>query len=213
MNSLDFNVSHLRQQFPSLSRLDPATGQPVVYLDGPAGSQVPMSVIEAISNYYLQHNANSAGMFPTSQETVEMMQMAHAAAADWFGAKRPEECIFGANMTTMTLAFSRALSSTWQPGDRVVVTQLDHDGNVSPWKLAAQDVGVEVEQVKIIQADATLNERDFEAKLNNRTKLVAFTAASNSVGSTTDIAKLTELAHRYGAEVYVDAVHWAPHRL
>ncbi len=213
MNSLESIVPHLRQQFPSLSRLDTTSGQPVVYLDGPAGSQVPRQVIDAISNYYLHHNANSAGMFATSVETVELMQGAHRAAADWFGADRPEECIFGANMTTLTLAFSRALSKTWQPGDRIVVTHLDHDGNISPWMLAAQDAGAEVVQVSVNLADATLDENDFEAKLNSRTKLVAFTAASNSVGSVTNIARLTELAHRHGAEVYIDAVHWAPHRL
>jgi cysteine desulfurase family protein (TIGR01976 family) len=206
-------VPQLRNQFPSLSRVDPNTGKPVIYLDGPAGSQVPLAVIDAISDYYRYHNANSAGMFPTSQETVALMTEAHRAAADWFGVENPQECIFGANMTTMTLAFSRALARSWKPGDRVLVTQLDHDGNVTPWTLAARDAGVEVVQVKVNLDDATLDEADFAAKLNDRTKLVAFTAASNSVGSTTPIAKLTKMAHAVGAEVYIDAVHWAPHRL
>jgi cysteine desulfurase family protein (TIGR01976 family) len=151
-------------------------------------------------------------MFPTSQETVEIMNQAHQAAADWFGTTNPKECIFGANMTTLTLAFSRALSRTWNTGDRVVVTQLDHDGNVTPWALAAKDVGAELVQVKVNARDATLDEEDFVAKVVPGTRLVAFTAASNSVGSTTRIKQLTAKAHEVGAEVYIDAVHWAPHR-
>jgi cysteine desulfurase family protein (TIGR01976 family) len=213
MTVLQTLLPSLRAQFPSLARIDHHTGNPVIYLDGPAGSQVPQLVIDAISDYYLYHNANSAGMFATSRETVSMMEAAHQAAADWFGAAEPRECIFGANMTTMTMAFSRALSRTWSAGDRIVVTQLDHDANVTPWALAARDVGAELVQVKVDPRDATLDEDDFVAKLKNGAKLVAFTAASNSVGSTTRIAQLTELAHNAGAEVYVDAVHWAPHRL
>lgn len=213
MPSFNSILPQLRAQFPSLSRIDPHTGRPVIYLDGPAGSQVPESVIQAISGYYRNHNANYAGKFASSQETVAIMQQAHQAAADWFGTSEPRECIFGANMTTLTLAFSRALSRTWQAGDRVLVTELDHDANVTPWILAARDVDVEVVKVKVNPIDATLDEADFQSKLNERTKLVAFTAASNSVGSATNISKLTRLAQSFGAEVYVDAVHWAPHRL
>jgi cysteine desulfurase family protein (TIGR01976 family) len=205
-------VPELRAEFPSLSRIDPQTNQPVIYLDGPAGSQVPQAVIDAVVDYYQHHNANSAGMFATSQETVEIMNQAHQAAAEWFGNSNPQECIFGANMTTLTLAFSRALSRTWKPGDKVVVTQLDHDGNVTPWSLAAKDVGAELVQVAVNPVDATLDEDDFDAKVTPGTRLVAFTAASNSVGSITRIKELTARAHRVGAEVYVDAVHWAPHR-
>lgn len=205
-------VHDLRAAFPSLSRLHPLNNLPVIYLDGPAGSQVPQAVIEAITDYYLHHNANSAGMFPTSQETAEIMNQAHQAAADWFGCSNARECIFGANMTTLTLAFSRALARTWRSGDRVVVTELDHDANVTPWALAAKDVGAELVQVKVNLGDATLDEADFDAKLTPRTRLVAFTAASNSVGSITKIKELSWRAHQVGAEVYVDAVHWAPHR-
>ncbi len=205
-------VPELRAAFPSLSRLDPLSNLPVVYLDGPAGSQVPQVVMDAVIDYYQHHNANSAGVFATSLETVEIMNQAHQAAADWFGSSNAQECIFGANMTTLTMAFSRAISRTWQQGDRVVVTELDHDANVTPWALAAKDVGAELVQVKVNVSDGTLDEADFAAKLTPRTRLVAFTAASNSVGSTTRIKELAQRAHRVGAEVYIDAVHWAPHR-
>ncbi|XZE21291.1 cysteine desulfurase-like protein [Pirellulaceae bacterium SH449] len=203
----------LRKSFPSLSRVDSVTGKPVVYLDGPAGSQVPQQVIDAISDYYLHHNANSAGMFPTSRETNAILGEALAAAVDWFGGSDENECFFGANMTTITLAFSRALSRTWGSGDRVLVTQLDHDGNVTPWQLAARDVGAECDAVRVNESDATLDEDDFLKKVKLGPKLVAFTAASNSVGTANQIQRLTDIAHQYGSEVYVDAVHWAPHRL
>lgn len=206
-------VPELRSAFPALQRLTPDGNQPVVYLDGPAGSQVPRVVLDAIHDYYAYHNANTGGMFPSSRETGEMMTAAHQAAADWFGADDPRECVFGANMTTLTMAFSRALAKTWLPGQRIVVTELDHDGNVTPWKLAAADAGVQVETVRIRPDDATLDMQDFKAKVTPGTRLVAFTCASNSVGSRTRIAEMVEIAHAAGAEVYLDAVHYAPHNL
>jgi cysteine desulfurase family protein (TIGR01976 family) len=206
---LDPLVPSLRQRFPALSRQD--QGRPVVYLDGPAGSQVPEEVIEAISGYYRRHNANRCGQFPTSFETDRCMEQAHQAAADWFRCSDPRGTIFGANMTTLTFQFSRALARQWQAGDRVVVTQLDHDANVSPWRMAAADRGVEVKTVAVRTADATLDEEAFVAALNDRTRLVAVTCASNSVGTRTPVARLIELAHERGAEVYLDAVHLAPH--
>ena len=202
----------LRKSFPSLSRIHEASGKPVAYLDGPAGSQVPSQVIQAISGYYLHHNANSAGNFPTSRETNLIMQEALEAACDWFGGSDPSECFFGANMTTITFSVSRALSRTWNRGDRILVTQLDHDGNVTPWRLAASDVGAECETIRVNVPEATLDEDDFRQKLKRGVKLVAFTAASNSVGTSNQVSRLTALAHEFGAEVYVDAVHWAPHR-
>ncbi len=203
----------MRSRFPALSRLSADGQQPVIYLDGPAGSQVPHSVIDAISDYYLHHNANSGGKFPSSVETSAMLQAAHQAAADWFGAADWRECIFGANMTTLTMAFSRALSRTWRPGERVVVTQLDHDGNVTPWKLAAADVGVEVATVRVDPSDATLDMDDYRRQVVPGTRLVALTCASNSVGSKPAVAELIKIAHGVGAEVYLDAVHYAPHGL
>jgi cysteine desulfurase family protein (TIGR01976 family) len=212
MSQLDSILPQLRARFPSLSRLHPDSNRPVIYLDGPAGSQVPQSVIDAVADTYRHHNANTGGTFATSQEVDRLMRDARQTAADWFGCADPDECIFGANMTTMTFAFSRALSKTWKQGDRVLVTQLDHDGNVTPWRLAADDVGARVETVRINTADGTLDTDDFDSKLVEGTRLVAFTAASNSIGSITDIKRLAERAHAVGAEVYVDAVHWAPHR-
>lgn len=203
----------LRQSFPSLARIHEASGRQVAYLDGPAGSQVPSQVINAISDYYLNHNANSAGNFPTSRETNQIMQEALEAACDWFGGSDASECFFGANMTTVTFSVSRALARTWNRGDRILVTQLDHDGNVTPWRLAASDVGAVCEAIRVNIPEATLDEDDFRQKLRGGVKLVAFTAASNSVGTSNQVAKLTALAHEFGAEVYVDAVHWAPHRL
>jgi cysteine desulfurase family protein (TIGR01976 family) len=210
---LDSILPKLRSQFPSLSRIHPESSLPVVYMDGPAGSQVPQPVIDAIADTYLHHNANTGGMFATSQEAGRLIESARQTAADWFGVADPNECIFGPNMTSLTFAFSRALAKTWGPGDRVLVTQLDHDANVTPWKLAADDAGAELSVVRINPADATLDLQDFESKLTRDTRLVAFTAASNSVGSTTEIKRMTDQAHQVGAEVYVDAVHWAPHRL
>ncbi len=202
-------VPALRQMFPSLRRMH--HGRPVIYLDGPAGSQVPQQVVDAISDYYLHHNANRSGKFATSQETDRLIQAAHVAAAAWFGTEDPTETIFGANMTTITFAFSRALSKTWKPGDRILVTQLDHDGNVTPWRMAAEDVGAEVEQIRVRATDATLDWDHLEQLLESPTRLLAITGASNSVGSRTDIATIVRLAHRAGAEVYLDAVHLAPH--
>ncbi len=206
-------VPQLREEFPSLQRIAPNGTDLVVYLDGPAGSQVPQSVIKAIGNYYLKHNANSGGCFPSSQETNALMADAHQAAADWFGANDPRECVFGANMTTLTLAFSRALAKTWQRGERVVVTQLDHDGNVTPWTLAANDAGVEVATVRVDPSDATLDIDDFRRQVTPGTRLVALTCASNSVGSKPPVQELIAIAHAAGAEVYLDAVHYAPHGL
>jgi cysteine desulfurase family protein (TIGR01976 family) len=213
ISSMKSVVHELRSQFPSLVRRSPDGTQSAIYLDGPAGSQVPQVVIDAISNYYLNHNANSGGKFPSSIETTQMLIEAHQVAADWFGANDWRECIFGANMTTLTLAFSRALSKTWRAGERIVVTELDHDGNVTPWKLAAADARVEVATVRINPDDATLDLDDFRRQVTPGTRLVALTCASNSVGSKPPIQGLIEVAHAVGAEVYLDAVHYAPHGL
>lgn len=201
----------VRDQFPALSRQH--AGQPVIYLDGPAGSQVPQSVIDAIGNYYCHHNANRSGQFGTSHETDALMQDAHAAAAAWFGTDDPNETVFGANMTTLTFQFSRALSREWSSSDTVVVTELDHDANVSPWRLAAADRGAKLRTVKVNTTETTLDMDDYAHALESRPRLVAITAASNSVGTRTPIRRMIEMAHAVGAEVYVDAVHYAPHAL
>ncbi len=209
--TLDTLVPDLRRQFPSLSRMH--ADQPVVYLDGPAGSQVPQSVIDAISDYYVRCNANRNGHFASSHQTDHLMEDAHRAAAAWFNATDPDETIFGANMTSLTFSFSRALAQAWKPGDEVVVTQLDHDANITPWRMAAKDRGASTRMVRVKKDDATLDLDHFAEQINPRTRLVAVTCASNSVGSRTQVAQLVDIAHRSGAEVYLDAVHLAPHSL
>ncbi len=204
-------VEELRSQFPSLGRQ--IDGKPVVYLDGPAGTQVPLAVAERVKYAMLNHNANRNGKFATSRETDAIVAECQAACASWVGAIDPDEIVFGANMTSLTFQFSRAISTKWHPGDEIVVTRLDHDANFTPWLMAAHDRGVTVRVVDINPEDATLDIADFSRQLSNRTRLVAVTCASNSVGSLTPVAKLVDLANEAGAEVYLDAVHYSPHGL
>jgi cysteine desulfurase family protein (TIGR01976 family) len=205
----DEQLLQIRTNFPSLTRQQ--SGKPVVYFDGPAGSQVPQRVVNRIANSILHHSANRSGKFATSREVDHSMAEAHSAGADFFGASDPREIVFGANMTTMTLHFSRSLSQLWQPGDEIVVSRLDHDANVTPWVLAARDRNVTVRYVDVNLSDCTLNEIHFAAQLNPKTRLVAFTCASNSIGSKTAIKKLVNQARQVGAMTYLDATHYAPH--
>lgn len=202
-------LSQIRSHFPSLSRQQ--SGSTVVYFDGPAGSQVPKRVADRISSAMIHHSANRSGKFATSREVDQLMAEAHAAGADFFGAADPKEIVFGANMTTMTLHFSRSLSQLWQPGDEIVVTRLDHDANVTPWVLAARDRQVTVRYAEVNLLDCTLNEQHFAAQLSSKTKLVAFTCASNSIGSKTAIKSMVQQAQQVGAMTYLDATHYAPH--
>ena len=204
-------IEHCRSQFPALARRH--DGQEAVYLDGPAGTQVPQSVIDAISHYFSTCNANHGGLFSTSRESDTLVSEAHRALADFVGGDDPDEIIFGANMTTITFAFSRALSQQWQSGDNIVVTQLDHDANVSTWALAARDRGVEVRYAQINPADCTLDVTDLKSKIDQRTQLVAVGLASNSSGSINPVAEICQYARQYDALSFVDAVHYAPHRL
>ncbi len=203
--------SQQRRAFPSLSRIE--GDRPAVYLDGPAGSQVSHSVIEAISEYLSANNANCGGRYATSRESDTMLADARAAVADLLGVDDPPTIIFGANMTSITFALSRALARTWGPRDQVLVTRIDHDANVTPWALAAHDSGAEIVHVDIRPDDLTINLDDLRSKLNPRVKLLAFGGASNAVGTIHPIAEITRLAHEVGAEVYLDAVHYAPHVL
>ncbi len=207
----EFPIDWCRQQFPALERrlLD----QAVVYLDGPAGSQVPQRVIDAVSRYLSATNANHGGYFATSRESDAVLAAAHRAAADFLGTGSPEETVFGANMTTLTLAFSRALARTWKPGDEVIVTRLDHDANVSPWALAARDAGARVRYVGFRPEDCTLDVDELRQRLSDRTRLVAVGCASNAVGTINPIKEICALAHDAGAQVFLDAVHYAPHGL
>jgi len=204
-------VAACRRQFPALSRWH--DGQPVVYFDGPAGTQVPRSVILAISEYLGGYNANHEGLFPTSRESDAMLERTQQAAADFVGADDPDCVYFGPNMTTLTFALSRSLARTWRPGDEVLVTRLDHDANVTPWVLAAEDAGATVRYVEFNHDDCTLDLDDLKEKLSERTKLVAAGCASNAVGTVNPVRKICRLAREAGALSFLDAVHYGPHAL
>ncbi|HET9722933.1 MAG TPA: cysteine desulfurase-like protein [Actinomycetota bacterium] len=204
------DLSTVRARFPALAREH--AGRPAVFLDAPGGSQVPEIVIEAMAAYLRASNANTHGAFPTSQETDRTIEDAHAAAADLLHAD-PDEVVFGPNATTLLLAISRSVGRTLGPGDEVVVTRLDHDANVRPWVLAAQDAGATVRWVDVRDDDVTLDPRSFEDALSVRTKVVAITLASNAVGTITPAADLARAVHeRTSAIVVFDGVHLAQHR-
>ncbi len=204
-------VEACRRQFPALSRT--LAGKRVAYFDGPAGTQVPHRVIESMSHYLAHTNANHGGLFATSRESDRLLDQAHRALADFLGVEDSECIVFGQNMTSLTFALSRSLARTWKPGDEVIVTRLDHDANVSPWILAARDAGAIVRVVELDPHNQTLNLADFQAKLSSRTRLVAVGAASNATGNINPIREIADAAHAVGAVVFVDAVHYAPHRL
>ena len=199
----------VRAHFPALERLH--HGRPVAYLDGPGGTQVPRACIDAISAHLAAGTANTHGAFAASSETDALVADAHAATADFLGAHDPAEIVFGPNMTTLTLALSRALGRDLRPGDEVVVTRLDHDANVAPWLAVAADRGAIVRWVDVDERDCTLDLDGLADVLSGRTRIVAFGLASNAVGTLTDAGRAIELAHAAGAVAYVDAVHAAPH--
>ncbi|MCU0494229.1 MAG: cysteine desulfurase-like protein [Chloroflexaceae bacterium] len=205
MNALP--LDWIRAQFPALA--EQINGQPAVFFDGPGGTQVPQAVIDAIASYFTHANANTHGAFLTSQRTDAVLDVAHAAVADLLGCA-PDEVVFGPNMTTLTFAISRAIGRELGPGDEIVVTRLDHDANVAPWR-ALEERGVTVRAVDIDVEDCTLDMADFAAQITPRTRLVAVGYASNAVGTINDVQRVVELAHSVGALVYVDAVHYAPH--
>jgi cysteine desulfurase family protein (TIGR01976 family) len=197
----------VREQFPALTH--EINGQSVVFFDGPGGTQVPGSTIEAMSDYLLKSNANTHGAFATSAQTDALMTSARAAVADLLECDS-DEVVFGANMTTLTFAMSRAIGRELQPGDEIVVTKLDHYANVSPW-YALSEQGAVVRLVDIHTEDCTLDMKDLEQQINERTRLVAIGYASNAVGTINNVAAVARLAHAVGAMVFVDAVHYAPH--
>jgi selenocysteine lyase/cysteine desulfurase len=197
----------VRSQFPSLSQT--VNGNPVVFLDGPGGTQVPQTVIDAISDYLRRSNANTDGAFATSQRTDAMLAGARSAMAD-FLACQAEEIVFGANMTSLTFAMSRSIGRELNAGDEIVVTRLDHDANYSPW-LALEERGVTIRVAEIHDRDCTLDMHDLARKITSRTKLVAVGYASNAVGTINDVREVVRMAHRVGAMAYIDAVHYAPH--
>ncbi|MFL7839750.1 MAG: cysteine desulfurase-like protein [Candidatus Promineifilaceae bacterium] len=208
-NFIDVNA--LRKQFPALQR--ELNGRPLSFLDGPGGTQVSQSVIDAMSDYLARGSSNLGGPFLTSREAEEVTDNARLAMQDFLNARRPEEIAFGQNMTSLTFAVSRAISRGWQPGDEIILTRLDHDANISPWLLAAEERGVTVRWLDFEPSDCVLKLHTLPDLLNEKTRLVAVSYASNAVGSLTDVKEVARLAHEQGALVYVDSVHYAPHNL
>lgn len=203
-------VSEIRAAFPALERREGA--HPVAYFDGPGGTQVPRAVAEAMVDYLYHHNANTHWAYPTSVETDAAITGSRGAVADLLGAA-PSEIVFGANMTTLNFHLSRALGRTWGPGDEVVVTELDHHANVAPWQAVAKERGVTLRWAKIDTASGTLDWDSLEAALSPRTRLLAINAASNALGTITDVTRAARMARAAGALTMVDAVHYAPHEL
>jgi len=202
-------MASIHSQFPALAR--GYLGRPVAYFDGPGGTQVPTCVVEAMSDYLYHHNANTDWAYPTSIETDAIIAGARVAFADLFGGGSADEIVFGLNMTTLTFHVARALGRGWGPGDEVVVTQLDHQANVAPWRDLARERGI---TVRMVHFDAVTGELDLEelaAFIGPRTRLVAIGAASNALGTINDIPRIVELAHAAGALAFVDAVHYAAH--
>ena len=204
------DVDRLRTRFPALARTD-EDGRPFVWVDAPGGSQVPDSVIEAVAGHYRRGLSNMHGAFVSSEETDALVADARRAAADLTGAD-PGEIVFGPNSTTLLLHLSRSFGKTLRPGDEIVLTRLDHDANVRPWALAAADAGATVRWVDVDDRDVTLDLASFDDALTERTKLVAFTLASNAVGTIPPAAELIRRAKSVGALVALDAVHFAQHR-
>jgi cysteine desulfurase family protein (TIGR01976 family) len=205
----ELDVARIRTRFSALERV--VDGSPVVYLDGPGGSQTPDSVARAVADYLTTMNANLGGPFPTSVETDGLLADARLAAADFLGCSA-EEVIFGANTTTINFLLAHALARTLTPGDEIVVTELDHDANVAPWLLIAADHGLTVRTAPLDPRDGTLDEAALEAHVSPRTRVVACTLASNALGSVPDLTRVAAAAHGVGALLWVDAVHFAPHR-
>jgi len=204
-----FDVDWVRGQFPALAQ---AQGErTVVFLDNPGGTQVPQPVIDAMTDYMVHSNANHGGAFATSERSDAILHEAHAAVADLLNAASPDEIVFGPNMTTLTLSVSRALAREIGPGDEIVVTRMDHDANISPWLLAAEDRGATVRWADFDVEDYTLDMDGLRGLIGDRTKIVAVGYASNALGTVNDVRTIVEWAHEAGALAYIDAVQYAPH--
>ena len=197
-----FDLDEARRRFTALQR-------DLVFFDGPGGTQVPDSVIEAIAGYLRESNANVSGPYETSRRTETLFEQARATAARFLGCTA-DEIVFGPNMTTLNFALSRTVGRDFEPGDEILVTRLDHDGNVSPWLELAHDKDLVVRFVDIGE-DCTLDMDDLRRRLSERTRVVAFPLASNAVGTVTDAARIASLAHERGALAWADAVHYGPH--
>jgi cysteine desulfurase family protein (TIGR01976 family) len=202
VSTVTFDVEAVRARFSALR-------QPLAFFDAPGGTQVPDEVIDAVSRYYRESNANVSGPYETSRRTESLVTQARLTAAGFLDCD-PEETIFGANMTTLAFALTRTAGREWREGDEIIVTKLDHDANVSPWLELAHDKGLEV-RFADIEDDTTLNLADLERQLTDRTRVVAFPIASNAVGTLTDVHRIVQLAHDAGALAWADAVHYGPH--
>lgn len=202
------SVDSIRGRFPALARRH--DGHLVAYFDGPGGTQVPRDVGDAMLDYLYHHNANTHWNYPTSAETDAAISDARAAMADFFNA-RPDEISFGNNMTTITFHIARALGRGWGPGDEVIVTELDHHGNVAPWQALARERGVTIRSVPFVPQTGQLDWGALERSFSSRTRLLAIGAASNALGTITDVRSAVALAHQAGALAFVDSVHFAAH--
>ncbi|MGH9422639.1 MAG: aminotransferase class V-fold PLP-dependent enzyme, partial [Thermoanaerobaculia bacterium] len=204
------SIDAIRAHFPALDRLH--NGKPVAYFDAPGGTQVPRVVAEAMTDYLFHHNANTHWLYPTSEETDAIIDCSREAVADLFNAT-PHEIAFGANMTTLTFHLGRALGRTWAAGDEVIVTELDHHGNVAPWRALEIDRGIVVRTARMIPETAQIDYEHLASLVSSRTKLIAVGAASNAVGTINDLGRVAAIAREAGALFFVDAVHLAPHEL
>ncbi|WP_337047158.1 cysteine desulfurase-like protein [Serratia liquefaciens] len=208
---MTFTPELARAQFSALTQH--YNDQPVIFFDGPGGSQVSRGVLEKMTDYLGKYNANLGGHYFSSHVTGEVMNNARESVRALLNAPTPDNIIFGMNMTSLTFHLSRIISRHWQAGDEIIVTELDHYANVSSWQQAANDKQVTVHQIPLQQADCSLDVARMCEQITAKTRLVAVTYASNVTGSIVDIKTITEAAHRVGAQVYVDAVHYAPHNL
>ena len=201
---MTLDMSAVRSQFPSLERPD-------IFFDNPGGTQIAKPSLDRINRYLIECNANHGGAFTTSVASDEVLEEAHQAMADFYHAASSEEVVFGNNMTTLTLYISRSISREWKEGDEIVVTRLDHDANVTPWVLAAQDRGVRVNWVDFDVEDGTLKLDDLQKALERKPRLLAVGYASNGLGTINPVDKIVKMAHEAGTMVYIDAVQYAPH--
>lgn len=204
------SVTDIRAHFPALTRLH--NGKSVAYFDAPGGTQVPRVVAEVMSDYLFHHNANTHWLYPTSEETDAIIERSREAVADLINAA-PNEIAFGANMTTLTFHLGRALGRTWQTGDEVIVTELDHHGNVAPWRALEVDRGIVVRTARMIPETAQIDYENLASLVSPRTKLIAIGAASNAVGTINNLGRAAAIAREAGTLFFVDAVHLVPHEL
>jgi selenocysteine lyase/cysteine desulfurase len=200
--SLDLSV--IRAQFPALKR-------ECIFLDNPAGTQVARTVLDRVKDYLVEHNANHEGAFATSRESDALVEQARQTAADFLNASSSQEIVFGPNMTSLTFNISRSLVRTFNPGDEIVVTRLDHDANITPWVMAAEDRGCKIRWVDFHPEDGSLEMENMQRAVERKPRLVAVGYASNALGTINPVAKIVQMAHEVGSLVYIDAVQYAPH--